>query len=133
MHRRERLDQHVDLAAAAQPNGPGQVVTDAVVKQAGRLALEDRLRLLEDFPLETAAADGTGDLARLADRHPGAGRPRGAPPRADDGGDGHRVASLQPRLDVGHDVAHEPSVVRFHFLSPAYTRAGRLAAVRPMP
>src|SRR5438128_1381514 len=74
MHRRERFDQHIDLAAAAQPNGPGQVVTDAVVKQAGRLALEDRLRLLEDFPLETAAADGTGDLARLADRHPGAGR-----------------------------------------------------------
>src|SRR5438876_11875739 len=109
MHRRERLDQHVDLAAAAQPNGPGQVVTDAVVKEAGRLALEDRLRLLEQFSLETAAADGTGDLARLADRHPGAGRPRGAPQRADDGGDGHRGASLQPRRGVGPDGAEGTS------------------------
>src|SRR5207245_11303056 len=98
MHRRERLDQHVDLAAAAQPNGPGQVVTDAVVKEAGRLALEDRLRLLEDFALETAADDRTGDLARLNDRNRGAGRQRGTLPRVATGGDVSQVGILHESL-----------------------------------
>src|SRR6202165_4493243 len=107
----ERLDEHVDFSAAAQPDVPREVVADAVVKQAGRFALEDRLGLLEALALEAATAHGTGDLARLADRHPGAGGPRGAPPGADHRREGHRVAAVQPRLDVGHDVAHATSLV----------------------
>ena len=59
----ERLDQNVHLAAAAQADRPGEVIAHAVVKQAGRLAFEDGLRLLENLPFETPAADRAGDLS----------------------------------------------------------------------
>src|SRR5712692_9467017 len=100
MHLGERLDEHVDLAAATQADGPGQVVADPIVKEGGRFPRQYRLCLLEDLALETPTADGTGDLSRLADGHPGAGGAGRTPPGADHGRDGDRVAAVQPRLDL---------------------------------
>src|ERR1700737_3201951 len=111
MHLGEWLDEDIDFTPAAQADGPGKVVADAVVKQASGLSLQDRLRLLEDLPLETPAADATGDLSGLADRPPRPCGPRGASPGADHGGDRDGIARRQPGLDVIHDVAHDRSVV----------------------
>ena len=70
MHRTKGLDEDIDFAATAEANRPGEVVADPVVKEAGRLSVEDRLRLLEDLALETSPADRPGNLSRLADGHP---------------------------------------------------------------
>src|SRR5205807_10224735 len=119
MHRTEGLDEHIDLAAAAQADRPGEVVAHAVVKEAGRFPAEDRLRLFENLAFETAAADRSCDLPRPADGHPGSGGPRRTPPGADHRRDRHRVALLEPRLDVGHDVAHNSKCSALSFPSPA--------------
>src|SRR5690242_17936184 len=92
MHLTKWLNQHIDFAAAAEADRPGQVVADPVVKEAGRLSLKDRLGLLEDLALQTSAADRTGDLSRLADGHPGSRRPWRTAPGADHRRDRHRVA-----------------------------------------
>src|SRR5207253_4818262 len=106
MHIGERFDQHVDFAPAAQPNRPGKVIADPVVKQGGRLAFEDGLRLFEDLALEASTADRPRDLSGLADRHPRPGWARRAPPGTDDGRDRYRIAGVEPGLDIAHDIAH---------------------------
>ena len=106
MHIGERLDQNIHLAAAAQADRPGEVVAHAVVKQAGGLAFEDGLRLLEDLAFEASAADRAGDFSRLADRHPRAGRPGSAAPGTDHGRHRDRVTGAQPRVDLAHDITH---------------------------
>src|SRR5437868_6043563 len=106
MHIGERFDQHVDFAPAAQPNRPGKVIADPVVKQGGRFAFEDGLRLFEDLALETSTADRPRDLSGLADGHPRPGWARRAPPGTDDGRDRYRIAGVEPGLDIAHDIAH---------------------------
>src|SRR5712692_2809743 len=108
MHVAERLDQDVDLAAAGEPDSPGQVVANAIVKKLRRGSLQDGLSLLEDFTFQAAATDRTGNLATGADRHPGARRPRRTTPRADHRGQSNPIARREPGPDVSENVPHRP-------------------------
>src|SRR5438552_17207667 len=70
MHRTKGLDEDIDFAATVEADRPGEVVADPVVKEAGRVSVEDRLRLLEVLALESSDVVRPRYLSTLTDCDP---------------------------------------------------------------
>ena len=67
----ERLHEHVDAAAAGQPDFPGGLVGDAVMDQLATPGLQGLDAGLERRALDAAAADGSRHAAGRCDGHLG--------------------------------------------------------------
>src|SRR5712692_6358674 len=97
----ERLDEHVDLAAARQADSQRHVVGDPVRDQARRPAGEDLLRGEVDVALDAAAGDRARKLAARRDHELRADRTRRRAPGRDDGRDRDLLPLRPPAVDVG--------------------------------
>ena len=84
--RRDRLDEHVDRAAAGEAHVPGLLVADAVADDPGVAGRAGALDLLGRGALDAAAADRPGDPAVGGVQQHGALGSRRGPERADDDG-----------------------------------------------
>ncbi len=104
-HAGVRLDEHVDLAAAGQPDLPRDLVGDAVRHERRRAVFEHELGLLGDVGLDATARDGAEEPV-AADRELGAERPRRRAPAADDGRQHDLLACGTPLLGFGEHLVH---------------------------
>ena len=84
--RHDRLDEHVDGAAAGETHVPGLLVADPVADDAGVPGRAGLLDLLGRRALDAAAADRADDPAVVAYEQHGALRARRGPERANDDG-----------------------------------------------
>ena len=83
----QRLDEHVDLAAARQSHAERHLVGDAVRDEAWLPAGEHLLRGQDDVALDAAVRDRTGEAAVLADDELRPDRTRGRAAGRDHRGD----------------------------------------------
>ena len=102
----DRLDEHVQDAAAGQAHREGVVVTDPVGLQDGLAGRSDLAAQLVDGALDAAARHAADHLAVGADRQRGAGLTRRAAECADHRGQSERLVGVPPLHDVVQDVAH---------------------------
>ena len=102
----DRLDEHVEDAAAGQADGERVVVADAVALERRHAGLDDVLGLLVDRALDAAAGDAADRGAVGADEHRGARR-RGAERQvADDRAHPDGLPRLPPADQVVEHLTH---------------------------
>ena len=106
VQRADRLDEHVDRAAARQADGEGEFVADAVGHDSRPTVAEDRHRLLVDRGFDAAVAYRAGDLLARSRDERRAERPRRRAGDADDGGDRDRFSRAEPLLELSGDLFH---------------------------
>src|SRR6266513_677976 len=123
------VDEHVDLAAAGQPDREGEVVGDPVREQLRLRAAEHFARVAVDLALDAAAGDRPGHLPALRDGELGSDRPRGRAPRRDDRRERELLAARAPTLDVRQDLLHAACLLSIPASTPA--SSSRLARLCP--
>ena len=124
-----RVHEHVDLAAAGQPDGERELVRDPVLEELRLRAVEHLARVAEDLVLDTAARDGAGHLAALGDGELRADRARRRLPGRDHGRERDPLPARPPALDVGR----EPPSRRVPPLDPGHDVRQLLEARQIVP
>ena len=98
--------EHLDVAAAGEPDLEGLLVGDPVLEQARLEPRQHLARLAEDIALDAAAGDRAGQLAALRHRELRSDRPRCTPPRGDDSGERHLLSAPVPALEILGELFH---------------------------
>ena len=116
----DRLDEHVQDAAAGQADREGVVVADPVGLQGRPAARDDLAAQLVHGALDTPARHAADHLAVGGGGQRGPGLTRRAAERADHRGQTERLARVPPFHDVVQDVAHVTTSSRRLWLQQRY-------------
>src|SRR5262249_19803664 len=111
--------EDVDLAAAREPDRPGELVLDPVGEQDRPACTQDLLRVLVHVGLDATAGHRARELARLRDRELRPDRARRRAPGRDDGRDRHLLATRPEALDVREDLLHAACLLSMPARTPA--------------
>ena len=102
----ERLNEHLDLAAAGQTDVEGHLVADAVRNQTRVILVEDLLGMFDDVVLDAATRDGANEFSVFGDGHLGAWPARGRTVGLYHRRDGHFLAGIPPALNIRKQFFH---------------------------
>ena len=108
----QRLDEHVDRAAARQADVPGLLVADPVADHPGVAVATGALDLLERRAFDAAAADDPASRSSSLHQQNRALRPRRGPERPDDHGTGRRVPLRLPGRSACRAVPSSGGLLR---------------------
>ncbi len=120
------LDEHVDLAAATEPDRERALVVDAEAAVLDPGSGQHALAELVDGSLDASARDAAGDPPVGIDDHRGAGVPRGGTGHRRDRREREPLAARESRADLRRQLEHGPPLsIRRSYVGRAGRRAAR--------